>query len=346
MTASPNPPPVPARTPRLWTLSLSTLGVVLAAHLGSSLLWHGRLPDPLATHWGISGVADGTGSLTIHVLVGAFTLVLLGILVPVSARSLAGAAGRSGVPLMAGLGNALVVGIGGMFLSGLVGQLDKPEALGTRMDGAVLVAGIALGVLWGIGSALLLRAAQPPGAPAETAGSPAKASAVHAHVPGTVVASAVRGPAWMLVLVPVLAVGMAVLGFTAGMDNPVAFWSMVPGIAVVLGAGATCLAGKVVADDAGIRVYGGGFLKMLHVRPSDIEHAEGRQVTPAEFGGWGLRISGAGVAFIMRAGPGVVVQRPRGGARIYSVATLADAEAMAGLLNALAAGRHQAGSST
>ena len=346
MAASLYPPPAPARTPRLWALALSTLGVVLAAHLGSSLLWRGRLPDPVATHWGATGVADGTGSLTTHVLVGAFTLVVLGILMPVAARSLAGAAGRSGVPLMAGLGNSLVVGIGGMFLSGLVGQLDATAAPGTRMDVPVLVAGIVLGVLWGIGSALLVRSALPARAPAEGSASPSAASAAHAFAPGTVISSTVRGPAWMLALMPVLAVGMAVFGITAGRDSPVALWSMVPGIAIVLGAGATCLAGKVVADDAGIRVHGGGFLKMLHVKPADIEQAEAREITPAEFGGWGLRVSGAGVAFIVGAGPGVIVQRPRGGARIYSVATLADAQAMAGLLNSLAARRRQAGSST
>jgi hypothetical protein len=346
MTASPNPPPDSARPPRLWALSLSTLGIVLAAHLGSSLLWRSRLPDPVATHWGGSGVADGTGSLATHVLVGAFTLVLLGILMPVSAGSLAGAAGRSGVPLMAGLGNSLVVGIGGMFLSGLVGQLDAAAALGTRMDGAVLVAGIVLAVLWGIGSALLVRAALPPRVLAEGPASPGTASAAHAFAPGTVIASTVRGPVWMLALMPFLAVAMAVLGLTAGRDSPAAFWSMVPGLAIVLGAGATCLAGKVVADDAGIRVYGGGFLKLLHVKPADVEHAEAREIAPAEFGGWGLRVSGAGIAFIMGAGPGVVVHRPRGGARIYSVASMADARAMAGLLNSRAAGQHRAGSST
>lgn len=346
MIASPNPPSAPARRPRLWVLALSTLGVVLAAHLGSSLLWRGRLPDPLATHWGATGVADGTGSLATHVLVGAFTLVLPGILMPVAAGSFAGAAGRSGVPLMAGLGNGLVVGSGGMFLSGLVGQLDKPAALDARMDGTVLVAGIVLGLLWGVGSALLVRAALPPRVPAPHPASPATASAAQAFAPGTVVASTVCGPVWMLALIAVLAVAMAVFGITAGREDLVVFWAMVPGLAVVLGAGATCLAGKVVADDAGIRVYGGGFLKLLHVRPADIEHAEAREITPAEFGGWGLRVSGAGVAFIVGAGPGVIVHRPRGGARIYSVATMADAESMAGLLESLAARRHQSGSST
>lgn len=346
MAASPYPPPAPARMPRLWALALSTLGVVLAAHLGSSLLWRGRLPDPVATHWGATGVADGTGSFGTHVLVGAFTLVLLGILMPVAAGSFAGAAGRSGVPLMAGLGNGLVVGIGGMFLSGLVGQLDATAAPGTRMDVPVLLAGIVLAVLWGIGSALLVRAALPPRVPAPHRASPATATAAQPFAPGAVVASSVRGPVWMLALIAVLAAAMAVFGIAAGGDDPVVFWSMVPGLAVVLGAGATCLAGKVVADDAGIRVYGGGFLKLLHVRPADIEHAEARGITPAEFGGWGLRVSGAGVAFIVGAGPGVIVHRQRGGARIYSVATMADAESMAGLLESLAARRHRSGSST
>ena len=102
----------------------------------------------------------------------------------------------------------------------------------------------------------------------------------------------------------------------------------------------------MVVDETGIRVYGGGFLRLLHVKPEDIANAEGREITPAEFGGWGLRVSGAGVAFIVGAGPGVVVDRRRGGARIYSVATMDDARNMAALLNSLAAGQRRSGSST
>lgn len=347
MNASSNPPPAPTRTraPRLWPLSLATTGIVLALHLGTTLLWRGRLPDPVATHWGGSGVADGTGSLTTHVLLGAFTIVLIGILIPVSAGTVSGAGNRSGVPLLAGFGNGLVVGLGAMFISGLVGQLDAEQALGTRMEGWVLIGGLIMALCWGLASAYLVRAALPSRSLNPETAAPYAGAGATGVAPGTVISSTVRGPAWLLALIGVLTLAMPVLAFTAGRDNPAVFWSMVPGLVILVVAGVTCLAGRVVADEQGIRVYGGGFFKMLHVRPGDIAVAEGREITPAEFGGWGLRVSGVGVAFIIGTGPGVIVNRTRGGSRIYSVATTEDATVIAGLLNSLAINQG-AGSST
>lgn len=345
------PPPAP-RSRRLWVLSLATMGLVLLCHVLGTILWRDRLPDPLAIHWSGSGVADGTGSIWTHLLVGAFTIVLLSVVMPFGARSLSAASStslrgnRAGEPLMAGLGNAMVVGIGGIFLSGLVGQLDVPRALGTKMDGPVLIGGLVLAVAWGVFSAYLVRAALP-AAPGPEAGAPAPESPrTVAFAPGTVIASTVRGPSWMLGVLAGLLVLMAVLAVFSWREGPGAFWPLVPGIVILLGAGATCAAGKVVADEAGIRVYGGGFLRLLRVGPEDIANAEGREIAPAEFGGWGLRVSGAGVAFIVGTGPGVVVDRRRGAARIYSVATMDDARNMAALLNSLAARQRPAGSST
>ncbi|MDO5744800.1 MAG: hypothetical protein Q4P23_10040, partial [Micrococcaceae bacterium] len=154
------------------------------------------------------------------------------------------------------------------------------------------------------------------------------------------VSSRVRGAAWLVALLAAFAVGMAVVAVLEWRDNPARSWSLLPGVVAVLVAGVVFMTGRVSADDAGIRVYAGGLVKMLHVRPGAIGAAEARDITPGEFGGWGLRISGAGVAFILGAGPGAIVNRTRGGARIYSVATMDDADAMAGLLNSLAARQH------
>lgn len=222
----------------------------------------------------------------------------------------------------------------------MAGQLDAPQALGTRMSAAVLLAALVVAILWGTGSALLVRAAFParavPGA--TTAGQAASRQLTYAS--GTPVSSRVRGPAWLLALLAAFAVGMGVLAVLEWRDSPATSWSLVPGVVAVLVAGVVFMTGRVIADDAGIRVYAGGLVKMLHVRPGAIGAAEARDITPGEFGGWGLRISGAGVSFILGAGPGVIVNRTRGGARIYSVATMDDADAMAGLLNSLAERQH------
>lgn len=323
------------------------MGAALLLHGFSTVLLWNRLPRPVATHWGIGGVADGTGSIWMHLLMGAFTIVLLGVIMPLAAGRGRSQGGRSGEPLLAGLGNGLIVGICAMFLAGLAGQVDAPEALGTRMSGPVLVIGLALAILWGFASARLVRRSLPAvEALGDPAVGPAEAPGGPPMPPGTRLVSTVKAPSWLAVLMLALLAGMLALVFCVSTGNAADLWLATPVLVIVALAAVVCLAGRVVADDAGIRVLGGGLVKLLHVRPADIQRAEGREITPAEFGGWGLRVSGAGVAFIVGKGPGVVVERKRGGARIYSVATMQDATAMAQLLNRLAAGRPGAGSST
>lgn len=106
MAESPHVPSV-HRFSRPWALSLATLGAMLAIQLGSVLLWRDRLPDPVATHWTGTGVADGTGSLATHLILGVATLGRPGVLVPLAARSLAGR--RSAESLLSALGNGLLV---------------------------------------------------------------------------------------------------------------------------------------------------------------------------------------------------------------------------------------------
>ncbi|MFJ6417293.1 DUF1648 domain-containing protein [Paeniglutamicibacter sp. NPDC091659] len=334
------------RSSIFWALSLGTMGAAMAAHVLALLTWHGRLPDPMATHWNGAGVADGTGSFAFQLVIGAVTLAFIGVLMPLCSFVTPGPGKTSGVPLLAGLGNGLLVGICGLLLSGTVGQLDAPEALGTRMNLPVLFTGLALAILWGVISARLVAKSLPAAeAPGEAATASGQTSGL-AMVPGTTLVSTVKSPKWVLAVLAALLIGMLVLALYVSAENAADLWLLVLVVAAVLLSGVCFLSGRVVVDDDGIRVYGGGLVKLLHVHPEDIHRAEGREITPAEFGGWGLRVSGAGVAFIVGKGPGVVVERKRGGARIYSAAAMEDATAMARLLNQLAAGHPDAGSRT
>ncbi len=337
------------RSSIFWALSLGTTGAAIAAHVLALLIWHDRLPDPMATHWNGAGVTDGTGSFIFQLVIGAVTLAFMGVLVPLCSLVTPGPGKTSGVPLLAGLGNGLLVGICGLLLSGTVGQLDAQEALGTRMNVWVLVAGLVLAVIWGALSAYLVRKSLPVPADAPDAGrthfvAGDTTSAIAPTIPpGTRVSSSIRGPWWLSLILVVSGVGMLVLGGYAIQDSPIALLGLVPAALLLLLATILLTFGTVVADDDGIRVYG-WLLKFLHVRPEQVNHAEACDIRPLEYGGWGLRISGAGVALITRAGPGVVVQRASGADRIYSVATTDDALAMAAVLNQLASRNAPAGS--
>ncbi|GAA4377574.1 hypothetical protein [Paeniglutamicibacter cryotolerans] len=147
--------------------------------------------------------------------------------------------------------------------------------------------------------------------------------------------SIARAGLWFQLLLGGIVVFVLVVALLA--KDPFALWSLLPTTAIMVLAGWWFGSGRIVVDEAGVRVYGGGVLKMLEVKTADIASAEAKEISPLEYGGWGLRISGAGTAFILKRGPGLVVNRTKGAPRIYSVASTSDAELMAARLNALAA---------
>ena len=332
-----------------WPLSLGTLGVALLVQVFSMVLLNDRLPDPLATHWDGAGIADGTGSFTGFIWLSMGTLIFMGLIVPLSSLSTPKKSAGSGRPWLAGIGNGLLVAITGLFLSGIIGQLDAPQALGTTMNGPVLIIGIGTGVLWGLLSAFLVRRAFTSSteeelpvaqASAQNAGTPSP----YVPLPGTRISSSINSPLWLSLMLLATVAGAGYLMFSTDTGGPTIWFVAAPGLLLLVAVSVLLMSGKVVTDDEGIRVYGGGIFKLLHVRPSKIKRAEAREIRPMEYGGWGLRISGAGIAFITGTGPGVVVTQTQGADRIYSVASIDDAQLMAAILNRLAAQNGTAGS--
>ncbi len=74
----------------------------------------------------------------------------------------------------------------------------------------------------------------------------------------------------------------------------------------------------------------------MRVPLARIESAGWEDVSPGQWGGWGLRVSGRGVAYVTRSGSGLVVRLSGGRARLV---TVEDADRGAAVLEALLAGR-------
>ncbi|WP_420370423.1 DUF1648 domain-containing protein [Curtobacterium sp. L1-20] len=121
--------------------------------------------------------------------------------------------------------------------------------------------------------------------------------------------------------------------------------SVSPGTAVVTGA-LLVVAGlavlvlarvEVTVDRRGLRLTSTlTRIPVMRVPLARIESCGWEQVSPGQWGGWGYRISGRGVAYVVRSGPGLVARLRGGGTRMV---TVPDAERGAAALGALLAAR-------
>ncbi|MGN6407849.1 MAG: DUF1648 domain-containing protein, partial [Curtobacterium sp.] len=90
---------------------------------------------------------------------------------------------------------------------------------------------------------------------------------------------------------------------------------------------------EVTVDRRGLRVTSTGTrIPIMRVPLERIDSCGWEQVSPGQWGGWGYRISGRGIAYVTRTGPGIVVRLRGGGARVV---TVADAERGAAALEVM-----------
>lgn len=145
------------------------------------------------------------------------------------------------------------------------------------------------------------------------------------------------GSRWFAVLgalVVVLGVGTAVWTASAGVTTAV-----VSGLAMVLAGLAVLVLARVelTVDRRGMRLTSTWTrIPLMRVPLERIESCGWEQVSPGQWGGWGYRISGRGVAYVVRSGPGLVARLRGGQARMV---TVPDAAGGAAALGALLAGR-------
>jgi hypothetical protein len=97
---------------------------------------------------------------------------------------------------------------------------------------------------------------------------------------------------------------------------------------------------RLTVDRRGIRLVSVLLrVPLIRVPLENIDTVTADAIDPMSWGGWGYRVSGAGIAYVARRGPGIVITRRSGGA----VAITVDApEQPAAVANGLIAARAQA----
>ncbi|GAB3703414.1 DUF1648 domain-containing protein [Mariniluteicoccus flavus] len=304
--------------------------VVLAAVIGAVALVQGardELPDPIATHWGADGRADGFMALTRHLVFGGvFTLVMTGFLLGVGAavRQL-----RAMASVAAGLGVFLAVVLIGSTLT----QRGLADARDARDQGSLLI-GAAAGAVVGVLVWLAVRTHVVPAA-ARPAALPPDAAVLGVGDAARVAwTGRTRVGRWAVVVMAATAallLGLAIVFSVLGNGQAGAFVLIVLVAIALLGSSTWS---RVIVDRGGVTVRGPGRLRWVHVPLATIESAGVGTVDPlGEFGGYGIRGGLDGSAGVVTsAGPALRVDRA--GEKPLWV-TVDDADGAAAVLNTL-----------
>lgn len=305
------------------------------------LIWAPRLPDPMATHWGASGEADGFAGPALSLISFPLVCLLVTSLYFVTVVQVRLARKRPGGELW-GWGNravpAIVLGAAtNVFVLAIATtwvQLDLADGRDLApipwIGWAPLVAGAVVGVAAFFVQPRLSITADPEareGEPLELGESER-----------AVWIAELRPTApffWTVAIALLVTFGMLVFVISV---RPIAVLPIViTGVASLAVAVLTIpsLRQFVRIDDRGLEVRGFPGWPVFRVPASEVTAVEVAQISPfAEFGGWGWRWSPGGrFGIVMREGEGIRITRSNG--REF-VVTLDDAENAAARLAAAA----------
>ncbi|XVQ13599.1 hypothetical protein ACQP1W_13995 [Spirillospora sp. CA-255316] len=316
----------------------------LAASAGLALLpaaplaLRDRVPDPLASHWGVDGTPDGSASFTSWlVLVGAVWLIFCGGALAVGLRGWGRRRVRAWTGATLGFGAGVTAGAVAATLGANLDRATWREAggLGGGTMALVLLGAAAVaGVGWLLGNVGSDRLGTPP--PAATPRMDPRADAVGAG----------RRPVWIGYAHSRWAVwlcgAMAVAGVVGALSAVLLPEPLTPGrplalplLALVLSglAGLTLSSARVTVDGRGLTVaFGPLGWPVRRIPVARVSSAWAEDRSPSQVGGWGYRVRGDGTTVMLRGGECLVVQHD-GGARF--AVSVDDAERGAALLNAL-----------
>ncbi|GAA1244584.1 hypothetical protein GCM10009609_04930 [Pseudonocardia aurantiaca] len=302
-----------------------------------------RLPDPIASHFGPSGAADGFSSVGASVVVMAALGAGLALVLGVSARLAftsrpAPGSRRDLARWFVGIAWATAAFLATILTGSVAANLDLADAGAAVLPGTTFLLGLLAAAVAGPVGALLAprtpdAGAAPPPVPPASIGATEQISWSRAV-----------GAPWLPIAGAVL-IG-AGLALAAAVHQAAGVGLAVAGIASVLLGSA-----RVVVDRRGLTVALGLLGRpRVHVPAEDVEAVTVAEISPAQFGGWGYRIVPGGRGVIIRSGQALVVTRRSGQRFTVTLPTRPadsagsagchpprdDAETAAGLLSAVA----------
>jgi len=276
-------------------VGLALAGFIIGPHLGSELAshWSGNASKPdgfsptVSSFWGFAAI---TVALTVGGVIGVLVVA------------------RGGGSRVWPMTTALIAGFSACaWIAAAWATADAADpqhaALGARL--AIMLVPAAVGTLVYV----LL-----PPAPVTQTGT-ATAPIVPVGVGDRLAWSGVTGSRVLAVAVGV--VGAIFVGVLTG-------WILTRQPGLLVSASVLLLAtlsalllqpARLTVDHRGIRLSSALLrVPLIRVRLEDIDEVVADTIDPARWGGWGYRISGAGVAYVARKGPGLIIKKRSGGA--------------------------------
>ncbi|MEV7380551.1 DUF1648 domain-containing protein [Streptomyces lydicus] len=319
-----SPHPAPRSTGRLRPLIAAVpFLAVLAATVVVYVSVSARLPDPLATHFGTDGRADGftspqgflTGCLAVLLVLG------IGFGLPAGLRE-----PSAGTPWLIAGGFATAAALGYLICLTLLGNAGAPDGAAVRLPMWQMAVALGLAVPAGALGRLL---AGPAPRPTEQA----EGEAPRLDLPGATAAGWSR----TISSPPLVALGVLVCG--GGLVS-ILGGEVLTGVTLLL-AGAVAVAVtsvRVTVDRRGLTLaptlLSAFRIRFRRIAPGRVAEATSRRIDVfAEFGGWGYRVRPERSGLVLRSGDGLVL-RLTGGRRF--MVTVDDAATAAALLNTYA----------
>lgn len=312
----------------LW--ALLSVASTIALHLA----FRDRLPDPMASHWGISGTPDSSMSPVANLLV---TLLIFAVLwgaamgMAVHGAVFARRLGRAywwGLLVWSGL---FVVGIE---LSTLLANLDAATWADAHNPAGMILAVLVVSTLGGVAAGFALRGA--PDQPSPPGESPPTLRLRAGERSAWVSRTANR---WLglLVVLPVVAMIIIAVLWSIGVARSSVAWLVLGTSLIIFVAGLLTFSISVRVSESGIAIGFGPFgWPVYRIRLAKVESAWVEERYPSQVGGWGIR-GLPGMAAIMIRGGDCLVLRYRSGGQL--VISIDDARTGASLINALIAER-------
>jgi hypothetical protein len=319
-----------AQRNRIALIAIGVPAIVALAGIASALSWIHELPDPVAVHWGATGIPDGFGSAVLIVALLPAIGLIFGGAVALSLARMRAVTRPSWTPRILVVTSVWLsvfltyVGVGSLAMQR--GLADAAEA-GNVLP--VLGVGFAVSIVpavvtWFVTPRPLVIEATKSSAPTMALGSTERVYWSRTTSPHGAVVIALG-----VALIVSIAISVALL-VVGSRESLVVL--LAPVLIVVICVTTTFWRVRVSAEGLSVR-SAVGFPRFSYPL-AEITAAKATTVSPlGEFGGWGLRFGGAGrFGIIVQSGTALEVTR-EGGKGV--VVTVDDAQTAAAVLNGL-----------